>query len=72
MVWRGLSLCALLLLVAEWVSWLMVMLDVFSICNMMVEDYVELIVYEVKVRRVDLFSDLCNLVKCEVYRALFS
>lgn len=71
-VWRGLSLRAPPLPAADRASWSMAMPDVFSIRNTTVEDYVEPIVHEVKVRRADLLSDLRNPAKREAYRALSS
>lgn len=51
--WRGLTLLAGL---GE--QWLNLKPDVFSIRNTTVEDYVEPVAYEIKVRRADLKSDL--------------
>jgi hypothetical protein len=74
-VWRGLSLRAPL--VAEGAEgagtrWAVVMPDVFSIRHTTVEDYVEPIVHEIKVRRADLLSDLRHPDKGAAYRALSS
>lgn len=79
-VWRALSLRAPL--AAEVVGpdgavlpatrWAMAMPDVYSIRHTTVEDYVEPIVHEVKVRRADLLADLKRPAKGEAYRALAS
>ena len=50
--------------------WAMAMPDVYSIRHTTVEDYVEPIVHEMKVRRADLLSDLKRPAKGEAYRAL--
>jgi hypothetical protein len=50
--------------------WAMAMPDVYSIRHTTVEDYVEPIVHEVKVRRADLLGDLKRPAKGEAYRAL--
>lgn len=71
-VWRGLSLRAPPLPADERGTWSIAMPDVFSIRNTTVEDYVEPIVHEVKVRRADLLSDLRNATKREAYRAVSS
>ena len=60
--WRGLSLRAK---VGD--AWAMAMPDVFSIRNTSVEDYLEPVVHEIKVRRADLLADL----KREAERAAY-
>jgi hypothetical protein len=69
-VWRGLSLRAPPQ--GEAATWPVVMPDVFSIRHTSVEDYVEPVVHEIKVRRADLLSDLRKAGKREAYRALSS
>jgi len=77
-VWRGLSLRAPVAgelqgpdgAVQPVTRWAMAMPDVYSIRHTTVEDYVEPIVHEVKVRRADLLADLKRPVKGEAYRAL--
>lgn len=72
-VWRGLSLRAPL--PGDDVGstrWAVAMPDVFSIRHTTVEDYVEPVVHEIKVRRADLLSDLRHEAKREAYRALSS
>ena len=72
-VWRGLSLRAPLPGdEAGSTRWAMAMPDVFSIRHTTVEDYVEPVVHEIKVRRADLLSDLRHEAKREAYRALSS
>ena len=73
-VWRGLSLRAPPLSTGEAAAtaWPVAMPDVFSIRHTSVEDYVEPIVHEIKVRRADLLSDLRHTAKREAYRALSS
>lgn len=72
-VWRGLSLRAPLPgEEAGTTRWAMAMPDVFSIRHTTVEDYVEPVVHEIKVRRADLLSDLRHEAKREAYRALSS
>jgi hypothetical protein len=77
-VWRGLTLRSP---VADVVAgpggqalpvtrWAMAMPDVYSIRHTTVEDYVEPMAHEVKVRRADLLSDLKRPAKGEAYRAL--
>ncbi|HEY0858548.1 MAG TPA: hypothetical protein VGE16_15900 [Albitalea sp.] len=63
--WRGLSLRAK---VAE--GWAMAMPDVFSIRHTSVEDYLEPVVHEVKVRRADLLADLKRETKRAAYLQL--
>lgn len=65
--WRGLSLRAK---VGE--SWAMAMPDVFSIRNTTVEDYLEPVVHEIKVRRADLLGDLKRESKRAAYLQLCS
>jgi hypothetical protein len=72
-VWRGLSLRAPLPAADEGGSrWAVVMPDVYSIRHTTVEDYVEPVVHEIKVRRADLLSDLRRPDKGAAYRALSS
>ena len=82
-VWRGLSLRAPLAgpgagegegggQEAGVTRWAVVMPDVFSIRHTTVEDYVEPVVHEIKVRRADLLSDLRLPDKGAAYRALSS
>lgn len=70
-VWRGLSLRARVG-EGEAAAWAMAMPDVFSIRHTTVEDYVEPIAHEIKVRRADLLSDLRRPTKGEAYRQLAS
>jgi hypothetical protein len=65
--YRGLTLLA-----KPDASWLHLRPDVFSICNTTVEDYVEPIVYEVKVKRADLKADLKKAEKRAGYIAMSS
>jgi hypothetical protein len=69
-VWRGLPLRAPLLRDAGTTRWCVAIPDVFSIRNTTVEDFVEPIVHEIKVRRSDLLSDVRNPNKREAYLAL--
>jgi hypothetical protein len=75
-VWRGLSLRAPLPAPAGAEggrsTWAMAMPDVFSIRHTTVEDHVEPIVHEVKVRRADLLADLRQPAKRAAYLALSS
>lgn len=68
-VWRGLALRAK---VGEGdaAAWTMAMPDVYSIRHTTVEDYVEPVAHEIKVRRADLLADLRRPAKAEAYRAL--
>jgi hypothetical protein len=68
-VWRGLALRAL---VGEGdaAAWTVAMPDVYSIRHTTVEDYVEPIAHEIKVRRADLLADLRRPAKAEAYRWL--
>jgi hypothetical protein len=65
--WRGLSLRAK---VGE--RWGIAMPDVFSIRHTTVEDYLEPVVHEIKVRRADLLSDLRHESKRLAYLELSS
>ncbi len=77
-VWRGLALRAPLQDGAQAEpgakpgGWAVAMPDVFSIRHTTVEDYVEPVVHEIKVRRADLLSDLRKAPKREAYRAMAS
>jgi hypothetical protein len=71
-VWRGLSLRAPLSADDGGIAWTMAMPDVFSIRHTTVEDYVEPIVHEVKVRRADLLADLRQDSKRAAYLAISS
>ena len=76
-VWRGLSLRAR---VGEQPvpeggaepGWAIAMPDVYSIRHTTVEDYVEPVAHEIKVRRADLLADLRRPAKGEAYRWLSS
>lgn len=70
-VWRGLSLRARIA-TPEGGAWQVAMPDVFSIRHTTVEDYVEPIVHEVKVRRADLLADLRQASKRAAYLGLSS
>ena len=70
-VWRGLSLRARIG-AGDAASWAMAMPDVFSIRYTSVEDYVEPVVHEIKVRRADLLADLRRREKGEAYLNLSS
>ena len=80
-VWRGLSLRARVgeaavalagtdLPAAVEPGWAIAMPDVYSIRHTTVEDYVEPIAHEIKVRRADLLADLRRPSKGEAYRWL--
>ncbi len=71
-VWRGLSLRAPVTAEDGGTDWAMAMPDVYSIRHTTVEDYVEPIVHEIKVRRADLQSDLRQTRKRQAYLALGS
>jgi len=71
-VWRGLSLRAALAGDDSATDWVIAMPDVFSIRHTTVEDYVEPIVHEVKVRRADLLGDVRHEAKRAAYLALSS
>ncbi len=68
-VWRGLSLRARVGEGDE-AGWAMAMPDVYSIRHTSVEDYLEPMVHEIKVRRADLLADLRRPAKGEAYRWL--
>jgi len=51
-------------------SWAIAMPDVYSIRHTTVEDYVEPVAHEIKVRRADLLADLRRPAKGEAYRWL--
>lgn len=70
-VWRGLSLRAKLG-DGDDAAWAMAMPDVFSIRHTTVEDFVEPVVHEIKVRRADLLSDLRRVDKGAAYLRLGS
>ena len=70
--WRGLRLRAPPLQADGPRVWPMAMPDVFSIRHTTVDDYVEPIVHEVKVRRADLLGDLRQAGKRAAYQALAS
>lgn len=65
--WRGLTLLA-----KPGEDWLHLKPDVYSIRNTTVEDYVEPVVHEIKVRRADLLADLKKPDKRAGYLALSS
>jgi hypothetical protein len=71
-VWRGLRLRARVggEKADEPARWAMAMPDVYSIRHTTVEDYLEPIVHEVKVRRADLMSDLRHAAKRAAYLQL--
>jgi hypothetical protein len=73
-VWRRLALRAALPAGedAAKLVWATAMPDVFSIRHTTVEDLVEPVVHEIKVRRADLLSDLRHEAKREAYRAMAS
>jgi hypothetical protein len=71
-VWRGLSLRAPLAGEDGTTTWAIAMPDVFSIRQTTVEDYVEPVVHEIKVRRADLLADLRRPAKGQAYAALAS
>ncbi|HSW08838.1 hypothetical protein [Aquabacterium sp.] len=68
-VWRGLSLRAKVGEGDE-AGWVMAMPDVYSIRYTTVEDYLEPVVHEIKVRRADLLADLRKPAKGEAYRQI--
>ncbi len=70
--WRGLSLRAPLVGDDGSTSWAIAMPDVFSIRHTTIEDYVEPVAHEIKVRRADLLSDLRKPLKGAAYLALAS
>jgi hypothetical protein len=74
-VWRGLSLRARVGGEADMPgeaepAWAIAMPDVYSIRHTTVEDYVEPVAHEIKVRRADLLADLRRPAKGEAYRWL--
>ncbi len=81
-VWRGLALRAWVGVdirtgndtetAANPAHWAIAMPDVFSIRHTTVEDFVEPVAHEVKVRRADLLADLRRPAKGEAYRWLSS
>ena len=71
LVWRGLALRARVG-ASDAASWTMAMPDVFSIRHTSVEDYVEPVVHEIKVRRADLLADLRRPEKGDAYLNLSS
>jgi hypothetical protein len=71
LVWRGLSLRAKVG-AGDAAAWAMGMPDVFSIRHTTVEDYVEPVAHEIKVRRADLLADLRRSEKGEAYRQVSS
>jgi hypothetical protein len=71
-VWRGLSLRAPLAGDDGATRWAVAMPDVFSIRHTTVEDYVEPVVHEVKVRRADLLADLRHEAKRAAYLGIAS
>lgn len=72
LAWRGLRLRAPPLAADGPRVWPMAMPDVFSIRHTTVEDHVEPIVHEVKVRRADLLADLRQGAKRAAYLGLAS
>ena len=70
--WCGLALRAPLAGPDGPTQWAMAMPDVYSIRHTSVEDYVEPIVHEIKVRRADLLADLRTPHKRAAYLALSS
>ena len=70
--WRGLRLRAPPLAADGPRVWPVVLPDVFSIRHTTVEDFVEPIVHEIKVRRADLLSDLRQVSKRTAYLGLAS
>jgi hypothetical protein len=69
-VWRGLSLRAPLAGDDGATRWAVAMPDVFSIRHTTVEDYLEPVVHEIKVRRADLLADLKREAKRAAYLQL--
>jgi hypothetical protein len=70
-VWRGLSLRAKVGQ-GDAAAWAMAMPDVFSIRHTTVEDYLEPVAHEIKVRRADLLADLRRPEKGEAYLQMSS
>ena len=71
LVWRGLSLRAKVGS-GDAAAWALGMPDVFSIRHTTVENYVEPVAHEIKVRRADLLADLRRPEKGEAYRQVSS
>jgi hypothetical protein len=75
-VWRGLSLRARIGEAADAAgtepAWAIAMPDVYSIRHTTLEDAVEPVAHEIKVRRADLLADLRRPAKGEAYRWLSS
>lgn len=71
-VWRGLALRAPLAADDGATTWAVARPDVYSIRHTTVEDYVEPVVHEVKVRRADLLADVRRHAKRGAYLALAS
>lgn len=71
-VWRGLALRAKVGAGDDGseASWVLAMPDVYSIRHTTVEDYLEPVVHEIKVRRADLLADLRRPTKGEAYRQI--
>ena len=72
LVWRGLNLRAPLPDEAGGTRWAMARPDVFSVRITTVEDYLEPVAHEIKVRRADLLSDLRHPAKAQAYLAMAS
>jgi hypothetical protein len=69
--WRGLSLRARIGDDAAGTGqWVVARPDLFSVRNTTVEDYLEPVVHEIKVRRADLLGDLRRPAKGEAYRQM--
>jgi hypothetical protein len=69
--WRGLSLRVRVGDDAAGTGqWTVAMPDLFSVRNTTVEDYLEPVVHEIKVRRADLLGDLRKPAKGEAYRQM--
>lgn len=72
LVWRGLNLRAPLPDEAGGTRWAMARPDVFSVRHTSVEDYLEPVAHEIKVRRADLLADLRRPAKAQAYLAMAS
>ena len=72
LVWRGLNLRAPLPGEAGDTRWVMARPDVFSVRHTSVEDYLEPVAHEIKVRRADLLADLRRPAKAQAYLAMAS
>jgi len=71
LVWRGLSLRAHVGGEADGSGqWVVARPDLFSVRQTTVEDYLEPVVHEIKVRRADLLGDLRRPAKGEAYRQM--